>query len=45
MSTNEKNAIGKRDFMKTLTCQVLNISPDCVSGFITIDVRVTKLSN
>jgi len=43
MSTDEKTAYGKRDFMKTLTCQILSITPDCVSGFVTVDVRVTRL--
>jgi hypothetical protein len=43
MSNNEKEAIGKRDFMKTLTCQILGIYPDCNTGFVSIDVRVTKL--
>jgi len=43
MSTDEKEAIGKRDFMKTLTCQILSITPDCVSGFVTIDVRVANI--
>ena len=45
MSTDEKDAIGKRDFMKTLTCQVLGIFPDCNTGFVAIDVRVTKLAD
>jgi len=45
MSTDEKTAYGKRDFMKTLTCQVLGIFPDCNTGFVAIDVRVTKLAD
>jgi len=44
MSTDEKTAYGKRDFMKSLTCQVLGIFPDVNTGFVAIDVRVTKLS-
>jgi hypothetical protein len=44
MSTDKKNEIGKRDFMKTLTCQILAVFPDVSTGLVTIDVCVTKLS-
>jgi hypothetical protein len=40
MSTDKKDAIGKRDFMKTLPCKIIGIVPDYISGFTTIDVRV-----
>jgi len=43
MNTDDKDTIGKRDFMKTLTCQILSISPDCNTGFVSIDVRVVRL--
>jgi hypothetical protein len=43
MSNDEKDAIGKRNFMRTITCKVLAIAPDENTGFVTIDVRVTKL--
>jgi hypothetical protein len=40
---DKKNAIGKREFMKSLTCQILSISPDINTGLVSVDVRVTKL--
>jgi hypothetical protein len=42
MCNDKKDAIGKRDFMKRLTCQVISVTPDVQTGETTIDVRIAK---
>jgi hypothetical protein len=44
MSTDEKDSIGKREFVGSFRCQIISITPDFQTGITTIDVRVTEPS-
>ena len=44
MSTDEKIAYGKREFVGSFRCQVITITPDFQTGMTIIDVRVTEPS-
>jgi len=39
---SDKKSNNGRDFMKEITCQVLSITPDILSGTVSIDVRVVR---
>jgi len=40
-----KRRYRKKELYETLMCQVLGIFPDVNTGLVTIDVRVTKLTD